>query len=1417
MSENPEDAMEMAADRLYCERLVEVAFPATVWIESNSYSKEELRAILQIDAGFRGRVARKYGSDPNDSTSDDLVEMAFPATVEIYGLIYERDKLFQELLASPKLRKLVAEKYHYASDELYWERLVEVAFQKKKGKKHEGIQIGSISYKDENALRSALQDGSLSFREHVGKACGYPRSQWMLEMYCRRLLEEAFPATVEIEGKSVDRNKLSKALESDQLLRQRVAVKYSSHPELLSINELIEKIFPSTIKIGEMVYSKEGLQADLPSNPKLQQQLAAKSYFTPSKWLVEKEMQVRGVWTGDPASEDIYKTVAENWLTGVCFSGGGIRSATFNLGVMQGLAQLGLLPNIDYLSSVSGGGYIHEFLAGWILQKGSRAKVIEELIPQAEPGCPPRAPEPIEWLKRYSSYLTPARGIFSTDTWTAFAIWMRNTILNQIPILTAFASAFFLVHLIEPRPIEGWHPGPGHGEVLGSGVWIVSGLVLAAYAIVSVYILWRNLYRQEQWAANGVGSVEDLLTNQTVVKYVITPWLSCSLWLSYWVQLHFADQSWWYWLPLGFLSLMILATVQAVAFAGGAPRAYKNLNPEASWWRNGWAWTGFAASGAVATAVALALGWAGMEATQWGSVAFSKWIHATFPVNIGNEPLIIDAWRIRLVMLPGLLLSVPYMAIELTLGLLGRDYWIMRREWLARLRAWSMLYALVWAGGVSLVLLGPYLGYYIESKGAAWIWSSLIAFLASHAATIFAGWSGKSDGKPTKSGILGFKPMDLLALVAAPVAIVSLLLLLSFAASVTVDKSARLVQTEDCSVTSAFSVHCQLKNSAAGIPSAKEFIVADSVCLLTMLSVALLLGWRVDVNEFSLHSFYKNRLSRCYLGATVPGRRQPDPFTGFDDRSRMMTADGQLREHPPFVKELLPLGYTKATGQVGQYDGPFPIFCTTLNLTTGEDLATQERKGTSFAFTPLYSGYSVPWTDGQRNDAVSFNGYVPTDEYAYRNGGIHLDSAVAISGAALNPNQGYNSNPALAFLMTFFNVRLGWWISNTRKMDTWPASNGRSTPRFALIHLFKELFGKVGDGTKYLNLSDGGHFENMGLYELVRRRCSYIIVCDAEEDPEMKFEGMGGAITKCRADFGAEIDLDLRPLRRQEDTQYSKVHCVVGTIRYPPPPGEGTNAQVATECKNMGDDDDDAYTGVIVYMKSSLVGDEPADLLTHQLKCAEFPQDSTANQWFAETLFEAYRRLGHHIAMTTIRPALSPLETRVKGRRDIPDLFERMYEVWYPRTPEMEKYLGRHLRQYEDFMKELRERNELIGLEERLNDPQSTVALQKRRNPRDPTAPADLPFVKWSAPQNIAGSGLYATQFANSLLGFMYTVYTNLQLSFPDNRISPHAERWICLFRRWCRVDLLQDTWIEHEFVYSEDFKLFAKRELRLP
>jgi hypothetical protein len=565
--------------------------------------------------------------------------------------------------------------------------------------------------------------------------------------------------------------------------------------------------------------------------------------------------------------------------------------------------------------------------------------------------------------------------------------------------------------------------------------------------------------------------------------------------------------------------------------------------------------------------------------------------------------------------------------------------------------------------------------------------------------------------------------------------------------------------------------------------------------------VAWLFGWRVDINEFSMQLFYRNRLSRCYLAATV-ANRQEDPFTGFDGRGDLTGVDNlRARRLPPSVTDLLPDKFNKQLKMEGSYDGPFPIFCTTLNLTTGQDLATQERKGTSFAFTPLYSGYSVSWTDGHEHDSVSYNGFVPTGEYAYPNGGIHLDTAVAISGAAVNPNMGYNSNPTLAFLMTFFNVRLGWWITNTRRTDTWKATNGRVTPKFALGYLLKELFGMVNDGSPFVNLSDGGHFENMGLYELVRRRCRYIVVCDAEEDADITFGGMGGAITKCRADFGAEIDLDLRPLRIAEATGYSQTHCVVGTIRYPPPPEDRKDKEdTATECEGLKKGGDDKYTGVIVYMKSSLVGDEPPDLLAYKLAHDVFPQDSTVNQWFTETQFEAYRRLGHHVTMTAIQPALSPKKARFEAGDTLEGLFHRMYAIWYPRTPEMERHLGDHLKQYEGILTELRTHTELAGLEVILFDP----------------TPGDVQR-DWITANLAPGAQAYAMQFANSLLDFMATVYMNLELAFPDNRVSPHAEWWICLFRRWCRVDLMHKSWTEHAPSYPLEFRLFARRELGLP
>jgi hypothetical protein len=1314
------------------------------------------------------------GGIPNEKYCKRLIELAFPpsrksaaapTTVQVQGKPYSREELRAALEADPEMELDLRRRYRHVPDPADLEELLDVTFSP------------TFSLGDEEYTRDGL------------------------------------------------RNKLH----ADHLLTERLKKRYRHDGKdwrHVQLDELLDIAFMPKITIGTEEYTELGLDLNLPGNPKLQQKLATKVHFVPSKWLLEQELEACRKWSKEQG--DVYRKAASERLTGVCFSGGGIRSATFNLGILQGMAEVGLLPYIDYLSSVSGGGYIHEFLAAWILRHPhGRQGVIDELIPQAEPGCLPRSPEPVKWLMRYSSYLTPMRGPFSTDTWTMIAIWFRNTSLNQVPILSGLAFAFLVVHLLVQAPVAGagdfwkWH------GARAAGAWIaqsVVGLVSMVFAVISLVRLGGNLLHQQCMHKRGVGSeamtAKKLLTNADVQKWIILPWMAMSVWVTYWIQSRFQPGAWMFWAGVIPFCIWILATVMVVIFSGGAVSAYVGLHPGRK--RIGWTRTGLIAAGVFAAAVACGFGWAFVLVSAWVSEHLSLWIgvvgvyrHAvqSFSVSgtvqasqarlIGDiqsagdvsKGYVIDPWRIQLAVLPGLLLSIPYVGIETALGLLGRDFSDMRREWLARLRAWSVLYALLWFGLVSLALLMPYFVYWLAWIGPAAIWSAVATFLAAHGSILFAGWSGKADGKPTDKGIFGFKPLDLLALAAAPVTILGLLTAVSFGASWSVDHLAR-----------ARWLHHQ-------------FWAADLVCCGVTAAAALVFGWRVDINEFSMQSFYRNRLTRCYLGASVP-ERQADPFTGFDGRAELTTADGRTRRGLPKLRELLPVGYTAVpvpkgrekkheqdeTPPYGLYEGPFPILCTTLNLTTGEDLATQERKGTSFAFTPLYSGYSVSWTDAHRENKVSYNGYVATEEYAYSEHGISLDTAVAISGAAMNPNMGYNSNPALAFLMTFFNVRLGWWISNPRKQEKWPAGNNRPTPTFAALYLFRELFGKVNDAAPYVNLSDGGHFENMGLYELVRRRCRYIVVCDAEEDREMTFEGMGAAITKCRADFGAEIDLDLRPLQKQADTGYSKAHCVVGTIQYPPPPRlpdeDADEADKQIPCKCLGDADDDPYTGVIVYIKSSLVGDEPPDLLTYQLKHAVFPQDSTTDQWFQETQFEAYRRLGHHVAMATFPPALSPTRTSVENREEIKDLFHRLYAIWYPRTPEMEKYLGDHLKQYEAILKELRERKELVGLEARLNDPTSWKVTE---------------VVTWEVPEGDALAVLYPGQFANSLIDFMYTIYTDLQLAFPDNRVSPHAEWWICLFRRWCRVTLLRDAWGAHIAGYPLEFQLFARRELNLP
>jgi hypothetical protein len=356
-------------------------------------------------------------------------------------------------------------------------------------------------------------------------------------------------------------------------------------------------------------------------------------------------------------------------------------------------------------------------------------------------------------------------------------------------------------------------------------------------------------------------------------------------------------------------------------------------------------------------------------------------------------------------------------------------------------------------------------------------------------------------------------------------------------------------------------------------------------------AVFAFMGFYVNVNKFSLHAMYRSRLIRAYLAASrKEADRKPNAFTGFDPNDNFAMCD--LRDQRPFH-----------------------VINVALNLVGGKKLAWQQRKAESFTITPLHCGSASICNN---TGADRYGAYRPSTEFALHGSGkpISLGTAVTISGAAANPNMGYNSSPLLSFLMTFFNARLGAWLGNPAK-DKWRESG----PIYGVYFLALEAVGKTTDDRNFVNLSDGGHFENLGLYEMVLRRCGRIVVVDGSCDPEYGFEDLANAIRKIRIDMGISITIDLNPIRTKAD------HFTVGWIDYNSVDGVPGQAPIPD--------------GKLIYMKAVLTNADltsnPSELLPSDVRqYAEanppFPHQSTSDQFFDESQFESYRRLGLHTA-----------------------------------------------------------------------------------------------------------------------------------------------------------------------------------------
>jgi hypothetical protein len=906
-------------------------------------------------------------------------------------------------------------------------------------------------------------------------------------------------------------------------------------------------------------------------------------------------------------------------LIGLAFSGGGIRSATFNLGILQALAQTGLLHSFDYLSTVSGGGYIGSWLAAVTrrLTKELNCTYLEvEKALSPHKYTPETRPEPmvLHWLRLYSNYLTPHAGVISGDTWAMLGTWIRNVVLNQAILAMIFISIVTVCQSVLLPLVMAENNGKAF-------LW--SGIGILAFACISMAINIvqdppSTVVREKTWFQRSK------VTTTVMLPFVIACLLmNCALWQ----RTDFADINvgWWalvgagfYFVVWGFVAILASGRRWIRQRRGKSTNMMVSIvallmfSPIAG-----------AAGGCMFRAYALLL----RNLGDWTS---TNWIVIVF----GS----------------GIVMLIMLIAGTLHVGLVGRGSMDVVREWWARLGGYLSLITLGWlllAGTCVFAPLGlrwalfELKGWKSISAALLWLLHNYVGLKAASSGRI----SGQENAEPKKKDAQGQpcegsqeKPSAIMEALKSPrilnrvaqaapyVFIAGLVILLSSAVQVATGLVFKFDLTRELwALNSKFDW---------SILSGDYWLVVEGgsgrwlACVGSIFFLAgIALSWRVDVNDFSLHYFYRNRLVRCYLGASN-SRRKPEPFTGFDPSDDIPLCD--------FADD---------------YPGLYPIINASLNITGGEELGYATRRAKSFVFTPLYCGYELGASGDGALQFMCDDGYVPsysktqlgrTARGVGKFGcdcGISLGTAMAISGAAASPNMGYHTSAATAFYMTLFDVRLGWWMGNSRNPETW-----RSTgPALGLGYLFSEVFAQSDQQRGYVYLSDGGHFENLGVYELIRRRCKLIVVGDADCDLQYGFGDLLSLIEKARTDFGARIEIDYDTIRPGDGGRQSNCNCVTGTIYYDPADSEDT--------------------GVLILIKASMPKREapadaprrpnerklPDDVWRYYDQHKTFPHQSTGDQWFDELQFESYRALGEYIGVQAA-PAIAAAIERTLAR-----------------------------------------------------------------------------------------------------------------------------------------------------------------------
>jgi hypothetical protein len=1164
----------------------------------------------------------------------------------------------------------------------------------------------------------------------------------------------------------------------------------------------------------------------------------------------------------------------DSHLAGLALSGGGIRSATFALGVLQGLASLKILSRFDYLSTVSGGGYIGSWLAAWIKREGDPLRVERQLAPgrirEAEAArevigqnrIVDEEPEPVHHLRSYSNYLTPRPGLLSVDTWTVLTIYVRNSVINMLlllPLTMMFVLAGrFVVWCFastgEPMPgSRDFVTDPRLTPYLGfvnhfTDPRLVPFCGFAVFFGVAILGIGSHLRAIGQCRArNGNGrpaaaggapppqeppaghaargandareSEGDRPAARGIMQVVIWPMLAAAV-LACWsftiapgaeVSRVAGER-----LPVGEKLNKDTFRLRLPVW----PLWVQNLQPNdpgtpfplldrlpcfdedafGPWAAGGFLWCSavefslwFGIAAMLAHVAGFLTVWisrprAGAVGGGAGSTRFGTRLYVVACAFIAGctggflflALLSQILWRVYdqpylvVTVGPPLTLMTVVAATFVEVWLLGRIQEDDLREWWARACAWLVIFAFGWLVFFGITLYGPLLvNKFLQSTAVRS--GAVLGWLATAAGGAFAGRS------PATKREGGGWMLKALVRVAPTVFVVGLLVLVSMCVDAVAFESVgyreRQLRRDGLAVEFLpLQWPSDYWNGVMSTPVSNLGLVWVGCGVLVFLA-----SWMSNVNLFSMNSMYASRLIRCYLGASRrmgewaqrgqgwgrgPGgaptgvkgpTRRANPVTGFDPRDDMPLRALEIGAVPE--KDDHRHGET--------YYGPHLIINTALNLVSGAELAWQDRKAESFVLTPTHCGSKG-------------TGYAKTEQQTEQE--LTLGRSVSISGAAVDSNIGLHQSSALIALMTAFNARLGWWIQNPDPA-TWrqrPSADqqepwGAKSPSLALPLLW-ELLGQTDEKKKWVHLSDGGHFENLAVYELIRRRCRYIVCCDAGTDPQASDDNLAAMIRLCRTDFGVRIEIDTTPLAPAGPEKLSRWHCAVGKIRY-------------------DDVDGGELPGTFVYLRTSLTGDEPPDVQEYASKNPDFPRQSTLDQFYNEAQFESYRALGYHVGrrvfkdavneVTGFEPLWSSRDAETEFRRGNQRLFSAVQRQWTSVPPDQDATFIETAKEWTRFQVALGSDRALSRL---ARDVYPEVAPPGNGN---------------------ADPELHAVA---RMIQIMESAWVGLRLG--GTRELPVNHGWLSVFRRWVTTAAFRRYWPVLKNEFGQEFVKFCEGEL---